>query len=76
MVIFNIFIYKNGKFGKISEAKFDSNIHQNAPNCTILNKFIGGGGVEGMPPNPLIKIYCETNEITLFLKKMFSKTSL
>ena len=32
MVIFEIFL----------KTKSDQNIHQNAPNCTILKKFIGG----------------------------------
>ena len=39
MVIFGIFL----------KTKSDQNIHQNAPNCTILKNFIGEGG---MPPNP------------------------
>ena len=39
MVIFEIFLCK----------KFDPNIHENSPNCTIFKNFLGGGG--GMPPN-------------------------
>ena len=45
MVIFGIFL----------KSKSDKNIHQNAPNCTILKKFLGGGG--GMPPNPPSKAH-------------------
>ena len=33
-------------FKNILKTKSDQNIHQNAPNCTILKKFLGGG----MPP--------------------------
>ena len=38
---------------KILKTKSDQNIHQNAPNCTILKKFLGGG----MPPNPPSKAH-------------------
>ena len=34
MVIIEIFLM----------TKFDQNIHQNAPNCTILKNFLGEGG--------------------------------
>ena len=30
--------------------KFDQNIHQNAPNCTILKNFLGGA-CPRTPPN-------------------------
>ena len=39
---------------KFLRTKSDQNIHQNAPNCTILKKFLGGGG---MPPNPPSKAH-------------------
>ena len=29
-------------FEYILKTRSDQNIHQNAPNCTILNKFLGG----------------------------------
>ena len=50
-----IFYIKNDDFWKILKTKSDQNTHQNAPNCTILNKFMGGGG--GMAPNPLSKAH-------------------
>ena len=41
MLIFEIFL----------KTKCDQNIHQNAPNCTILKKFFGGA----CPRTPLAK---------------------
>ena len=41
MVIFGIFL----------KTKSDQNIHQNAPNCTILKNFLGGA----CPRTPLAK---------------------
>ena len=38
MVLFQIFF----------KSKFDPNIHQNTPNCTIFKKFLGGHAPE--PP--------------------------
>ena len=46
-----IFYIKNDDFWKILKTKSDQNTHQNAPNCTILNKFIGGA----WPRTPLAK---------------------
>ena len=43
------FLYKNGNFLFSLKTKSDPNIHQNAPNCTILEKSSRGD----MPPNPL-----------------------
>ena len=40
-------------FEKILSQKFDPNIHQNAPNCTIFRNFLGGG----MPRNPPSKAH-------------------
>ena len=34
-------------FRNFFKTKSDPNIHQNAPNCSIFKKFLGG-----MPPNP------------------------
>ena len=42
------FLYKNGNFLFSLKTKSDPNIHQNAPNCTILEKSSRGD----MPPNP------------------------
>ena len=42
MVIFEILL----------KPKSDQNIHQSAPNCTILKKILGG-----MPPNPPTKTH-------------------
>ena len=36
------FLYKNGNFGNFLKTKSDQNIHQNAPNCTILKKISPG----------------------------------
>ena len=36
------FLYKNGNLKKKFKTKSDQNIHQNAPNCTILKNFLGG----------------------------------
>ena len=49
-----IFYIKNDDFWKILKTKSDQNTHQNAPNCTILNKFMGGGG-GAWPRTPLAK---------------------
>ena len=35
-------------FKKFLKTKSDQNVHQNAPICTIIKNFLGGG----MPPNP------------------------
>ena len=37
--------------GNFLKTKFDQNIHQNAPNCTILKHFLGGA----CPRTPLAK---------------------
>ena len=43
-----IFYIKNDNFWKILKTKSDPNTHQNAPNCTILKKILGGYAPE--PP--------------------------
>ena len=37
-----IFYIKNDSFRKELKTKSDQNTHQNAPNCTILKKFLEG----------------------------------
>ena len=41
MVFFSNFYINNGNFCNFLKTKSDPNIHQKAPNCTILIKFLG-----------------------------------
>ena len=57
------FLYKNGNLKNFLNTKSDQNIHQNAPNCTILKNFLGGA----CPRTPLAQAKIELNKVTIII---------
>ena len=60
------FLYKNGNFFNFLKTKCDQNIHQNAPNCTVLKIFLGGACLR----NPLAKRKAHDMQISKSKKKI------
>ena len=57
---------------KTLKTKSDQNTHQNAPNCTILKKFLGEHC--SMPPNPPSKAHGEAMRSMSFRDMQISKS--